>query len=288
MLSYRHAFHAGNFADVLKHVVLLESLNYLTQKDKPVWYADTHAGGGGYALNSQQAQKNAEFANGIGRLWGVLDMSDTPESVVRYLKQVAHFNHQNQTDSLSYYPGSPWLAQALLRPQDRLSLFELHTQENQTLQQTIALGGRDRRVKVFEQDGFQGLIAQLPPKERRGLVLIDPSYEVKTDYDRVVDVLLQAHKRFATGTYLLWYPVVDRQRIHQLEKALRASGMRNISLYELGLSDDTSGRGMTASGMLVINPPWTLASTMQQALPWLVKQLAPETGFYRAETLVEE
>jgi 23S rRNA (adenine2030-N6)-methyltransferase len=285
MLSYRHAFHAGNFADVLKHLVLLESLNYLTQKDKPIWYADTHAGGGGYALNSQQAQKNAEFANGIGRLWGA---SDAPEAVVRYLQQVNDFNQLNQSTDLHYYPGSPWLAQSVLREHDRLSLFELHAQENQILQQTLALGGRDRRVKVFAQDGFQGLIAQLPPKERRGLALMDPSYEIKSDYERVVEVLVQAHKRFATGTFLLWYPVVERQRIHQLEKALCASGMRNISLYELGLSDDTSGRGMTASGMVVINPPWTLAATMQQVLPWLVEQLAPKTGFYRADILVEE
>ncbi|UQB42736.1 23S rRNA (adenine(2030)-N(6))-methyltransferase RlmJ [Thiomicrospira microaerophila] len=285
MLSYRHAFHAGNFADVLKHLVLLESLFYLTQKDKPVWYADSHAGGGGYALNSHQAQKNAEFVNGIGRLW---QASDAPQAVGRYLQQVAAFNQQNQSTDLSYYPGSPWLAQSVLREQDRLSLFELHAQENLILQQTLALGGRDRRLKVFEQDGFQGVIAQLPPKERRGLVLIDPSYEIKTDYERVVEVLVQAHKRFATGSYLLWYPVVERQRIHQLEKALRASGMRNISLYELGLSDDTSGRGMTASGMVVINPPWTLHATMQQVLPWLVEQLAPKTGFYRADILVEE
>lgn len=285
MLSYRHAFHAGNFADVLKHLVLLETLNYLTQKDKAVWYADTHAGGGGYALNSKQAQKNAEFTNGIGRLWRA---SNAPESAVRYFQQVARFNQLNQSSDLNYYPGSPWLAQSLLREQDRLSLFELHPQENQILQQTLVLGGRDRRAKVFEQDGFQGLIAQLPPKERRGLVLMDPSYEVKTDYDRVVEVLVQAHKRFATGTYLLWYPVVERQRVHQLEKALRASGMRNISLYELGLSDDTTGRGMTASGMVVVNPPWTLSTTMQHVLPWLVEQLAPKTGFYRADLLVEE
>ncbi|WP_044410404.1 23S rRNA (adenine(2030)-N(6))-methyltransferase RlmJ [Thiomicrospira microaerophila] len=285
MLSYRHAFHAGNFADVLKHLVLLETLQYMMQKDTPFLYLDTHAGGGGYALNSAQAQKNAEYANGIGMLWGKADL---PEAVGRYREQVALFNQQNQAKGLDFYPGSPWLAQSVLREQDRLSVFELHPQENKLLDKTMSQAGRDRRVKVFNQDGFQGLIAQMPPKERRGVVLMDPSYEVKADYDRVVEVLVQAHKRFATGSYLLWYPVVERTRIQQLKKAIQASGIRHVEAYELGLSEDTSGRGMTASGMMLINPPWVLKSTMQAVLPWLVKQLAPQNGFYRIETWVEE
>lgn len=283
MLSYRHGFHAGNFADVLKHWVLVESLAYLLQKDKPIWYADTHAGAGGYALDSAQAQKTAEYQNGIARLW---DQADLPPALADYLAQIKAFNQQaSQADKLAFYPGSPWLAQSILREHDRLSLFELHPQEQTLLQQNMA---KDRRVKVFARDGFEGLIAALPPKERRGLILIDPPYEIKTDYQKVVETLVQAHKRFATGCYLLWYPVVERQRIRQLENAFIQSGIRHIDLYEMGLSSDSSGRGMTASGMIVINPPWTLKNTIASALPWLTHHLAGAAGEYRIETLVAE
>lgn len=283
MLSYRHAFHAGNFADVLKHLVQVQILDYLLQKDKVFWYGDTHAGAGGYALTSTEAQKNAEFLNGIGRLWG---RNDLPELVARYVELVTQFNQQAGGDeTLAFYPGSPWFAKQMLRDEDRLSLFELHPQDSVRLIE--AMRG-DRRIRVQAKDGFQGLIASVPPKERRGLVLMDPPYEVKTDYDQVVEVLIQAHKRFATGTYALWYPVVQRSRVQTLEKALIKSGMRNIELYELGLTKDTSGRGMTSSGMIVINPPWTLKKQMQQCLPWLAKALAAEDGCYRIETLVAE
>lgn len=283
MLSYRHAFHAGNFADVLKHLVQVQCLNYLLQKDKPIWYADTHAGAGGYALDSSEAQKNAEFQNGIGQVWGQINLA---EPLQTYVDLVAQFNQQaGAKDTLKFYPGSPWFAQTLLREHDRLSLFELHPKEQALLKQNL---GSHRRLKIFDTDGFKGLIAQLPPKERRGLVLIDPPYEIKEDYDTVVETLVQAHKRFATGTYALWYPVVERRRINRLEKALVNSGIRNIQLYELGLTDDTNGRGMTASGMIVINPPWTLLSQMQMLLPDLAKRLGGQAGCYRVETLCAE
>lgn len=283
MLSYRHAFHAGNFADVLKHLIQVQILDYLLQKDKAFWYGDTHAGAGGYSLNSAEAQKNAEFSNGIDLLWG---RNDLPSPVARYVELVKQFNQQaGSIEKLAFYPGSPWFAKQMLRDEDRLSLFELHPQDSVRLIE--AMRG-DRRVRVQAKDGFQGLIASVPPKERRGLILMDPAYEIKTDYDQVVEVLIQAHKRFATGTYALWYPVVQRSRVQTLEKALIKSGMRNIELYELGLTKDTSGRGMTSSGMIVINPPWTLKKQMQQCLPWLAKTLADEDGCYRIESLVAE
>jgi 23S rRNA (adenine2030-N6)-methyltransferase len=284
MLSYRHAFHAGNFADVLKHLIQVQVLDYLLQKDKPIWYADTHAGAGGYALTSAEAQKNAEYQNGIAQLWG---RDDLPQTIERYVNLVAEFNCQAgaPVGELKYYPGSPWFAAQMLRDSDRLSLYELHPQEQTLLIQNLAQG---RRCKVFCNDGFQGVIAALPPKERRGLVLIDPPYEIKTDYEQVVETLIQAHKRFATGTYALWYPVVERARVKRLERGLIESGIRHIELYEMGLQADTSGRGMTASGMIVINPPWTLKSQMQQLLPWLTEKLARKQGIYRIETLVEE
>lgn len=284
MLSYQHGFHAGNEADVLKHVVLVACLEYMTQKPKPLLYVDTHAGAGGYALDSAQSQKTAEYRRGIARLWSLGD--DLPEGLQSYLDVVRAFNQfAGSQEALAFYPGSPWIAQALLREGDRLQLFELHPKEAALLQQGLV---KKRGLSVFQQDGFQGLIAALPPKERRGLVLMDPPYEIKTDYEQVVSRLIQAHKRFAGGTYLLWYPVVERARIDQLEKALKNSGIRAIDLYELAIAPDTSARGMTASGMIVINPPWILKNQMNTLLPWLCQHLAEGQGFYRIETLVEE
>ncbi len=284
MLSYQHGFHAGNEADVLKHVVLVACLEYMMQKPKPLLYVDTHAGAGGYALDSAQAQKTAEYRRGIARLWALGD--DAPENLRSYLAVVRAFNEfAGSPEVLAFYPGSPWIAQTLLREEDRLQLFELHPKEAALLQQGLV---KKRGLSVFQQDGFQGLIAALPPKERRGLVLMDPPYEIKTDYEQVVSRLIQAHKRFAGGTYLLWYPVVERARINQLEKALKNSGIRAIDLYELAIAPDTSARGMTASGMIVINPPWVLKNQMNTLLPWLCQHLAEGQGFYRIETLVEE
>ena len=284
MLSYQHGFHAGNEADVLKHVVLVACLEYMTQKPKPLLYVDTHAGAGGYALDSAQSQKTAEYRRGIARLWSLGD--DLPEGLQSYLDVVRAFNQfAGSQEALAFYPGSPWIAQALLREGDRLQLFELHPKEAALLQQGLV---KKRGLSVFQQDGFQGLIAALPPKERRGLVLMDPPYEIKTDYEQVVSRLIQAHKRFAGGTYLLWYPVVERARIDQLEKALKNSGIRAIDLYELAIAPDTSARVMTASGMIEINPTWKLKNQMNTLLPWLCQHLAEGQGFYRIETLVEE
>ncbi len=280
MLSYRHSFHAGNFADVLKHLILIKILEHLHKKDKPFCCIDTHAGPGLYELNSDYALKNKEFENGISRLW---QQPKLPASVEQYVKVIQHFN---VTDQLNYYPGSPLIAQHFLRVQDRLFLHELHSTEIERLTQTVK---KDRRIKVFHADGLKNTLGLLPPNEHRGLILIDPSYEIKTDYQSVVDTLIQMHKRFATGTYALWYPVVDRTRNQHLELALKQSAIKNIQLFELGISADTAEKGMTSSGMIVINPPWTLQADMQETLPYLATQLGLDhAGHYRIETLVKE
>jgi len=280
MLSYRHGFHAGNFADVLKHTVLVHMLEYMIQKDKPLRIIDTHAGAGVYKLNGPQAQKNREFDNGISQLWA---SEEQPAAIARLMALVRTMNDGGQ---LQLYPGSPLIAQTLMRSIDRLYLHELHPSDFQFLRDCMR---DDRRIKVEREDGFTSLQALLPPPDRRALVLIDPSYEVKNDYQHVIKQLLQAHKRFPTGTYAIWYPVVLRQRIDEMELALKKSGIKNIQLMEFGLQADNPEYGMTSSGMIVINPPWTLWGAMEEALPWLVDTLSEnDAGFYRLEQLVPE
>ncbi|MFZ2450641.1 MAG: 23S rRNA (adenine(2030)-N(6))-methyltransferase RlmJ [Methylovulum miyakonense] len=277
MLSYRHSFHAGNFADVLKHTVLVQILRYLGQKDKAFCYIDTHAGPGDYALDSDYALKNREFDNGIGRLWG---RDDLPANVADYVQLAKQFNAAGQP---ARYPGSPWFAKSLLRPQDRLFLYELHPTEQKILQK---FAGKDKRATVFHDDGLKHATGLLPPQERRGLVLIDPSYELKNDYELVIETVVKMHKRFATGTYALWYPVVNRRRNQSMERALQCSGIANMHLFELGIQADSEAPGMTACGMIVINPPWTLPTEMARTLPWLADTLGIEgAGFYRLQAL---
>ena len=280
MLSYRHSFHAGNFADVLKHIVLIKILEHLCKKDKPFCCIDTHAGPGEYQLNSDFALKNKEFENGIGQLW---QREDLPDGLASYINVLKHFNTNGQ---LNCYPGSPLIIRHFLRNRDRLFLHELHSTEIDLLNTVI---GNDRRIKVAHSDGLKNAVSLLPPVQHRGIVLIDPSYEIKSDYQLVIDTLIQMYKRFPAGTYALWYPVVERQRNQQLEQAIKASSLKNVQLFELGITADTQEHGMTASGMIVINPPWALATEMQHTLPWLARTLGLDgTELYRIETLVSE
>jgi len=213
MLSYRHGFHAGNHADVLKHVVLVQLLKQLTLKDKPLWVIDTHAGAGGYSLEAGYAARNAEFANGIGLLWARRDL---PAPVREYLQQV---RAANPDGVLRHYPGSPQIALQMLRPQDRLRCFELHSTDSKALQEHFRAAGR--RVAVVAGDGFAGLKSVLPPPSRRGLVLIDPSYELKEHYRDVRTAMRDALQRFATGTYAVWYPQLPRREAEQLPQELQ-------------------------------------------------------------------
>lgn len=280
VLSYRHSFHAGNFADVLKHTVSTSILNYMLKKDKPFCYLDTHSGCGAYSLQSEQALKTKEFENGIQQLWG---RTDLPLPVADYLQQVTEFNGAGK---LKFYPGSPSIAWQMLRDIDRLFLFELHPNEFTNMRENFS---GHRQIKMANKDGLEGLIANMPPKERRGFILIDPSYEIKTEYQEVVATLIQAVRRFATGTYALWYPVVKRSTIDKMESELIRSGIKNIQLFELAISADSEERGMNASGMIVINPPWQLKKEMQASLTFLTKALSQNgEGFYRIETLVAE
>lgn len=279
MLSYRHAFHAGNFADVLKHVVLGRILAYLTQKDKPLFCLDTHAGAGDYSLTGKEAQKNLEFKSGIGRLW---ERKDLPPAVAGYVSAVREYN---RAERLTAYPGSPAFMRHWLRAGDRLVLCELHPKEINLLRK---FARDDRRIKVIAGDGYQECLGFLPPPERRGLLLIDPSYEIKTDYRQTVETLTHAWRRFETGVYALWYPVVERHRVDFIERALRRSGIKRIQLYELAIAADSAGHGMTACGMIVVNPPWMLQAEMAEALPYLADVLGQPGGGYRVLELAGE
>lgn len=280
MLSYRHAYHAGNFADVLKHSLLIHTLSYMIQKEKPLRIIDTHAGAGAYKFGNSQPLKNREFDNGIGKLWNKMDL---PPLLQNYIDTVKRYN---SNEHLQNYPGSPLLMRDSLRPYDRLFLHELHSTDWRLLTEAI---GKDKKVTITEDDGFAGMQSLLPPPDRRGLIFIDPSYEIKSDYQEVVKQVVNAHKRFSTGTFVIWYPVVLRQRIDEMERAFKKSGIKNIQLFELGIAEDNPEYGMNSSGLFVINPPWTLWSAMEQALPYLADTLGEhEKGFYRLEQLVEE
>jgi len=288
MLSYRHAFHAGNHADVLKHVVLIQLLRYLGQKEAPYMFVDTHAGAGVYALDTGYAAKSAEHESGIARLW---ERTDLPPAVDDYVQLVKTLNPSGK---MRYYPGSPYCANAVLREQDRMRLFELHPSDSKLLEENFRKldahaaaqghrsGGRGKRVMIQKGDGFAGLKALLPPPSRRGLVLIDPPYEVKDDYRRVKTTLADALTRFATGTYAVWYPLLQRMESRQLPdqlKRLPGKDWLNVTLSIGGASPD--GFGLYSSGMFVINPPWTLESNLQALMPYLVDVLGrdADAGF---------
>lgn len=278
MLSYRHSFHAGNFADVIKHIVLVEILEHLLQKDAPFDYIDTHAGAGLYDLRSSQAQKLEDHSGGIAKL-----MPEQFPELARYFDCVKAVN---KSEKLLFYPGSPSIAVQLLRTQDRAWLYELHPQDCKLLTDTMK---NRKKVKVSREDGLKGMLASLPPASRRGLVLIDPSYELKNEYEQVLNAVVKAYKKFSTGVYAIWYPVVERRRIDLFERKLNQTGIKNVQRFELAVSADSSGRGMTASGMIVINPPWKLFSKMSEILPRLVQALSDdESAFYKCDVLVPE
>lgn len=279
MLSYRHGFHAGNFADVLKHAVLVALLQALQRKDKPFVYIDTHAGAGGYDLQSPLARQTEEFHTGILRLWRQTDHS--PE-LAAYLDIVRQFNPSGR---LRYYPGSPLIAQHLCRAMDRLLLSERHPSDSVSLQ-TLCAG--DRRIQVLQEDGLTQIKAKLPPRERRGLIFIDPSYEMKHDYAAVIAALCDAHTRFATGIYSLWYPVIERHATeHWLDK-IRRTGLRRLLRIEYCPRPDCSGGGMTGSGLVLINPPWQLDEWAQCLLPELDAVLGEPGSHWQVTWLAGE
>jgi 23S rRNA (adenine2030-N6)-methyltransferase len=279
MLSYRHAFHAGNHADVLKHMVLIALLRYMNQKEAPYMVIDTHAGAGAYQLDTGYAVKSGEAKSGINRLW---DRKDLPDMLKDYVDVVKSMNPDGK---LRYYPGSPYIADKVLREQDRIRLFELHPADHKLLESNFQKlqgeggrsGGRGKRVMIQRDDGFESLKALLPPPSRRGLVLIDPPYEIKEDYRRVKQTLEDSIKRFATGTFAVWYPALQRMESRQMPdklKRLPGNGWLNVTLSVSGPAPD--GFGLRSSGMFILNPPWTLEAQLREVMPYLVSALGTD------------
>lgn len=273
MLSYRHAFHAGNHADVLKHLVLTQVLKYAAQKPKSLCYVDTHAGAGKYALDQGYAAKNSEFAEGISRLW---DQPDLPAAVADYVAVVKKLN----PTTLKHYPGSPAFALQLLRGEDRLHLYELHPHDGKLLQQCINTANRlpaSRKTRIAATDGFAGIKALLPPPSRRAVVLIDPPYEQKLDYRRVTDAIKDSLQRLATGTYMIWYPLLQRpEPMHMLDQLAKLQPKSWLNVTLTVRSPSVDGFGMHGSGVLLINPPWTLPSILAETMPYLTSRLAQD------------
>lgn len=270
MLAYRHAFHAGNHADVLKHLTLTRVLRHLEGKDKGYRFIDTHAGAGGYSLLGRYAKKNGEYERGIALLW---TRDDLPAPLAEYVALVRRFNPDGL---LSQYPGSPSIALMLLRPQDELRAFELHPTEQKILRATLA---DHRRATAYDGDGFVGLRAQLPPPTRRAAVLIDPSYEGNADYPKVVAALREAVARFADGIYIVWYPLVSKVEAAQLPRRLAALAPKGWLHVQLTVQEpDAQGFGLAGSGVFVLNPPHTLHETMAATLPYLVDVLGQYPG----------
>jgi 23S rRNA (adenine2030-N6)-methyltransferase len=266
MLSYRHAFHAGNHADVLKHYVLSLVLAHTTKKDKPFWYIDTHAGAGMYRLDEGYATQNAEFEQGVNKL---MSAQNLPKPLADYVAQIKSFN----AHTLRLYPGSPKIAETFLRTTDKMNLFELHPNDYQLLIENFT--GQSKQVKIEMQDGFASIKAYLPPPTRRAVILIDPPYEDKQDYQRVVEMIKDSITRFATGTYIVWYPLLQRTEPSQMLENLIKLNMTDWLHVTLTVESPSSeGYGMHGSGLFIINPPWTLPKTLTETMPLLTRLLA--------------
>ncbi len=274
MLSYLHDFHAGNHADVLKHWLLLECVQYLQGKNTPFEYIDTHAGAGLYSLNSARAQRTKEAEQGVLKI----NREHFPELAT-------YFSAIKQDLAQGCYAGSPLLVKRSLREHDKAWLFELHPKALENLKIQCE---EKRRCYVRQQDGLQGLLSLLPTKNARALVLIDPSYEIKSDYQAVVETLVQAFKKMPQAVLLLWYPVVNRNTIQQMEKQIKKSPLKNVQLFELGIADDDI-QGMSASGLITVNAPWTLATTFKNSAEKLSLALSQDgKSRWRFEQLVSE
>ena len=301
MFSYRHAFHAGNHADVLKHTVLIAILRHLLQKDTALTVFDTHAGAGLYRLDGEYAETSGEAAHGFLRLIAasikppapVKQASAAAKSIAEglapviqdYLDLVASFNNKG---SHKVYPGSPFIIQRLLGERDKLKVFEIHPTDAKTLSANIAQLEAGRQVAVLREDGFEGIKKFLPPPARRALVLSDPSYEIKNDYARVVAMVADSLTRFATGTYAVWYPLIPRPEAHDVPRKLKTLATKagkswlnaTLTVKSSKLTSDEAGEvkrpGLPASGMFIINPPHTLKAALQLALPQLAEILGQD------------
>lgn len=282
-MNYRHAFHAGSFADVFKHAVLCRILHYLRGKPAAFRVIDTHAGAGLYDLTGSEASRGGEWRDGIGRLMAAPPAAPLQALLAPYLEVVGALNERSQ---LKVYPGSPALARAWLRPQDRLIACELEPKA------AAALAGHlhgDNRIKTIEIDGWTALQAYVPPPERRGLVLVDPPFEDDGDFHRLSHGLAEAHRKWATGTYALWYPIKDRGEPDALAKRLRRSGIAKMLRAELNVAPQSDPTRLNGCGLILVNPPWTLESELSVLLPALAGALGRDgKGGFRLDWLAGE
>lgn len=285
-MNYRHAYHAGNFADVFKHIILTRVLLYMQRKEAGLRIIDTHAGIGLYDLGGMEAGKTLEWRAGIEQLIEAKAQNAVPapvlELITPYLDVIEQENAGvKDNGTLRYYPGSPLLTRRLMRSQDRLSALELHPQDVKTL---AALFEGDYQTRVTELNGWLALGAHLPPKEKRGLVLVDPPFEIAGEFDRLGEGLLKAHRRFATGTYALWYPVKDRREVNRFIANLKETGLPKILRLELSVRAPSSEPRFDGTGMIVVNPPYLLQDEMKIISPWLADLFGENNqGSYRIE-----
>lgn len=269
-MNYRHIYHAGNFADVLKHAVLARLVTYMKQKDKAFRVLDTHAGIGVYDLSSEEAQKTGEWREGIGRLIEAELPAPVAAILEPYLSAVRDLNPEG---GLMHYPGSPKLARMLFRPQDRLSAMELHPEDHEALHRLFE---GDFQSRITRLDGWLALGAHLPPKEKRGLVLVDPPFEAEGEYERLVDGLAKAYRRFTGGIYCLWYPLKKGAPIRDFHESLKALEIPKMLCAELSVRSDRVTTGLAGSGLVIVNPPFTLKGELDILLPYLKTQLAQD------------
>src|SRR4051795_6162012 len=283
-MNYRHAFHAGGFADVIKHIVLVRMLTYLQEKQAPFRVIDTHAGAGRYDLTGDEARRGGEWLTGIARVLQARFSENTLPLVTGYLDIVRAFNPPGKLEA---YPGSPLIARALLRPQDRLTACEL---EPGARRQLIGALRRDTQARVVDLDGWLALPAFVPPNERRGLVLIDPAFEEKDEFGRVAAGFEQAFAKWPTGSYMLWYPVKSRRAADDLVSAVAANVAGGAApgkclRLEFSIGPQVAGAPLASAGLLIVNPPWTLSGELKSILPELQKPLGQGgAGRFRLET----
>jgi 23S rRNA (adenine2030-N6)-methyltransferase len=273
-MNYRHAFHAGNQADVVKHAVLAYLLDRLGNKPAPFFVLDTHAGIGRYDLDDDPAQRTGEALRGIRRLLAVPPA--LPDSAKPYMAQLSAANSGMPLDgNLRIYPGSPALVRGMMRPGDRLVLAELHSEDVETLRRNFR---HDDQVAIHHMDGWLALKAHLPPKERRGLVVIDPPFEAPDEYERMVAALALAHRRWTTGVYLLWYPIKDRAGVWRFHQMLEDTGIPKMLAAELSWADDDRSDRLNGSGLIIVNPPWQTDDAMEELLPALHRAMDATAG----------
>ncbi|GAV21220.1 23S rRNA (adenine2030-N6)-methyltransferase [Mariprofundus micogutta] len=281
MLSYQHTYHAGNHADVLKHIILGDVVSGMFNKEAPLFMLDAFASRGIYNLNSDEALKNREFDTGVGKLWPRRNQK-SPEGVARWFKLIAS---GNQDGGFSRFPGSTALLHEMCREFDRLSACDLHPQEFDGLRRSFQA---NRRFSLLKRDAFEALKALLPPKEKRGLIFLDPSYEVKDEYRQIAKAVVDAHRRFATGVYVIWYPILPAGRHHELFNDLKRSGIRKILRVELDCADTFPDMQMSGSGMLIVNPPWHAQHAIKNSLNWVSEKLTDGNGLTQLNWLVPE